>query len=157
MNEKLTFDQVLKGLEKITEHTSIKELVWVIKNGDILFSPGIIQEKKNLASLYKLRVNIKKELQEDKFSKEELDNWNSAVNELDEYECIFVNLNMIITVEKIYFLFWDNKKVKLISSFWLNKEQSLNESEKNYDITIEKGYSVSSIKYSKTIKVKDWK
>ncbi|WP_044213127.1 hypothetical protein [Flammeovirga sp. OC4] len=153
MNKKLTFDQVLEKLEKTADHTLTEEFVRTIKNGDILFNPGIIQEKKKLASLYKLRVNMKKELQKDKFSKEELDNWNSAVHVLDEYECQFANLNIIIADDKVYFLFWDNKKVKLISSFWLNKEKSLNESVKNNDITIEESYSVSFIKYSKAKKV----
>jgi hypothetical protein len=153
---KMTFDQVFSKLERINDNSSIEECVNAIRSGDILFSPGIIQEKSKLASLYKLRVNMKKNLQKDKFTPEELDNWDLAVDILNEYECEFSNLNIISTSEKGYFLFWDNKTEKLITSFWLINRGSIKNSEKNNDLSIERGHTVSSIKYSKTEKVKDW-
>lgn len=154
---KLTFNQVLTELEKIKGDKNIADCVLTMKQGDVIFSPGIVQEKSKLTSLYKLRLNIKRKMQMDKITSEELDDWDKAVNILNGYECQMANLNVISTNERGYFLFWNNETKKLISSFWLRKKQTLEFSEKNNDLIIERGNTVSAIMYSKGIKVKEWK
>ena len=62
---------------------------------------------------------MKRENQKDKFTLEELDNWDEAVNILNNYECQIANLNFISTNKRGFFLFWNNETKKLISSFWL--------------------------------------
>ena len=93
---------------------------------------------------------MKKETPNNKFTLEELDIWSTALDRLNEHECEFVNLNIISTSNKGYFPFWNNETKKLISSFLLISQDSLDDSEKNNDIMIKSGFTVNSIKYSKT-------
>ncbi|MEH0152573.1 hypothetical protein V6R21_00425 [Limibacter armeniacum] len=87
IRDKLTFDQVLESIDKITDDALIEECVTAIKYGDIIFNPGIVQEKDKLVSLYSLRVNIKKEKQKDRFTVEELIMWGLDVKTLSQYGC----------------------------------------------------------------------
>ncbi|MEH0152572.1 hypothetical protein V6R21_00420 [Limibacter armeniacum] len=62
-------------------------------------------------------------------------------------------MNTVITNEKG---FWDYETKGSISIIWLKNNKPLEEYEASNDLTIKRGNSVSSIKFSKAEKVKGW-
>lgn len=153
----MDFKDTIENLKAQSDNPLVAECLESMINEDVLFNGGFTQDKQKLSSLYSLRLNMAKDLNRDKFKKDELKNWEIAVNSLNKSSCEELRLNWVHSEQKTFMLYWDASTDKLEALFYLYSKSSMTEQELNNDKIIEQGYSVSSVKYAKGTRVKDWK
>jgi hypothetical protein len=151
----MNFKETLEGLKLENENCIAQECKNEMLNSEILFNSGFEQEKKRLTSLYKLRLRIANENATHK--KDELLSLEIAVKNLENSSAELLNLNWLRTELKLFLIFWDNESKKLVGIFYLYQKTSIQKTEENYLESIERGNSVSAIKYEKGKFIKEWK
>ncbi len=120
-----------------------------IKTEEIHFQPGFIKEKKEMESLYELRLRMAEDLNKGKFQWDELKNWNEAIKELRVMSFNQILLSSITTRDKLYMIFVNVDNKILGAIFYLYQKQSLKDLEKHREETIERGHSSSTLRYIK--------
>ncbi|WP_324024828.1 hypothetical protein QSV08_16585 [Maribacter sp. BPC-D8] len=152
----MTFTQVLTKLKAYPDD-KIKQCALEMENDDVLFQKGFSKPRTELQSLYALRLNIAKDINPSKFTKDEFKTWDLAMKDLLKSNAINTYLNVVHTKLNSYFFFWNSESHKLDAYIKLKSKSTIEESELRNDEIIEKGFSVSQIKFSKGVKVRDWK
>ncbi|CAM4085164.1 MULTISPECIES: hypothetical protein [Flavobacterium] len=152
MNKEIQLTDLNKLLQ--VKSTIAMECLHSIQNETILFNAGIKKDKVELTSLYKLRLDIAKD--NSKFQKNEIASWETAITILEASKSVALFLSRITSERKTYFIFSDTTTKKLEAIYFLNNSNSIEEQERNYDQIIEKGYSVSTIKYDKGEEIRCW-
>ena len=154
MNKEIALTDLNISLQDINTTPFAKECLDCIKNETILFNAGIKKDKVELTNLYKLRLEIAKA--NSKFQKDEIASWETAITILEASKSKALFLSSITSERKTYFIFSDTTTKKLMAIYFLNNSSSIEEQERNYDQIIEKGYSVSTIKYIQGEEVRRW-
>ncbi|NHN25038.1 hypothetical protein FIA58_005040 [Flavobacterium jejuense] len=152
MNKEIQLTDLIKSLQ--VKSTFAKECLYCIQNKTILFNAGIKKDKIELATLYKLRLNFAKH--NDSFKEDEILSWKKAITTLEASKSVALFLSIVTSERKTYFIFSDVSTKTVEAIYFLNNITSIEEQEKNNDQIIEKGYSVSTIKYSKGEEVRRW-
>lgn len=152
MNKEIQLTDLIKLLQ--VKSTIAIECLHSIQNQTILFNAGIKKYKVELTSQYKLRLDIAKDYS--KFQKNEIASWETAIADLKASKSKVLFLSRITSERKTYFIFFDTTTKELEAIYFLNNSSSIEEQERNYDQIIEKGYSVSTIKYNQEKEVKRW-
>lgn len=152
MNKEIQLTDLIKLLQ--VKSTIALECLHSIQNETILFNAGIKKDKVELTSLYKLRLEIAKD--NSKFQIDEIASWETAITILEASKSVALFLSRITSERKTYFIFSDTTTKELEAIYFLNNSSSIEEQERNYDQIIEKGYSVSTIKYDKGEEIRCW-
>ena len=152
MNKEIQLTDLIKLLQ--VKSTIAIECLHSIQNETILFNAGIKKDKVELTSLYKLRLDIAKD--NSKFQIDEIASWETAITILEASKSVALFLSRITSERKTYFIFSDTTTKELEAIYFLNNSNSIEEQERNYDQIIEKGYSVSTIKYDKGEEIRCW-
>ncbi|WP_445710935.1 hypothetical protein [Flavobacterium sp.] len=152
MNKEIQLTDLIKLLQ--VKSTIAFECLHSIQNETILFNAGIKKDKVELTSLYKLRLEIAKD--NSKFQIDEIASWETAITILEVSKSVALFLSRITSERKTYFIFSDTTTKELKAIYFLNNSSSIEEQERNYDQIIEKGYSVSTIKYDKGEEIRCW-
>lgn len=152
----MKFQETLNLLTKEKKNLVVQECIQHMTYGTVLFNEGFTQDKEKLASLYSLRLNLAKKFNRNKLDESEIKYWEIAVENLNVSEALKLRLNWISSEEKTYFAFWDINTKNLDALFYLKSVNSIIQQEKNFDLSVKRGYSVSEIKFYQGKKVKDW-
>ena len=153
----MDFEKTVQKLKLERDNSIAKECLNEMLNGEVLFNPGFEQEKEQLTSLYSLRLNMAKDLNKDKFKEDELSNWELAVKNLKRSSALRLELNWVSSEFKHFMMFWDCSSEQLVGIFYLYPNRDIKKQEEYNLQIIEKGFSVSSIKYDAGQFIKDWK
>ena len=154
MEKKIQLNDLIKSLQDKANSTFAKECLYCIQNDTILFNAGIKKDKTELTSLYKLRLEIAKD--NSKFQIDEIASWETAITILEHSKSVALFLSMVMSERKTYFIFSDVTTKIVEAIYFLQNATSIEEQEKNNDQIIEKGYSVSTIKYIQGEEVRRW-
>jgi len=152
----MTFTELLAKL-KTHPDNKIKQCALEMEYDDVLFQKGFSKPRTELQNLYAFRLNIARDINPSKFTKDEFKAWDLAMKNLLKSNAINTYLNIVHTKLNSYFFFWNSESYKLDAYIEFNNKSTMEESELRNDEIIEKGFSVSQIKFSKGVKVRDWK
>ncbi|WP_298903457.1 hypothetical protein [uncultured Psychroserpens sp.] len=89
----MEFEEVLNNLKLEKENNLAQECLNEIQNRQVLFHSGFEQEKKELTSLYRLRLKTAMDLNRDKFEEDVLANWKKTIDELESCSAKKLKLN----------------------------------------------------------------
>jgi hypothetical protein len=153
----MTFENTIHNLKLEKDNSIAQECLNVMRNGEVLFNSGFEQEKEQLTSLYSFRLNMAKDLNKDKYKADEISNWELAIKNLKTCSAKKLELNWVSSEFKHFMLFWNCESEQLAGIFYLYPKRSIKEQEKHNSEIIEKGFSVSSIKYDCGRIIKEWK
>lgn len=152
MKKEMQLTDLIKSLQ--VKSTIAKECLNSIQNETILFNAGIKKDKTELTSLYKLRLDIAKG--NSKFQIDEIASWETTITTLEASKSEALFLSIVTSERKTYLIFSDVSTKTVETIYFLYNSNSIEEQERNYDQIIEKGYSVSTIKYIQGEEVRRW-
>ena len=153
----MNFDDTIHNLNLEKDNSIAQECLNAMLNQEVLFNPGFEQEKEQLTSLYNLRLNMAKDINKDKFKEDEISNWESAIENLKNSSAKTLVLNWVRSEFRHFMMFWDYDTERLAGIFYLYPKSSIKKQEEYNEDIIERGFSVSSIKYNSGRMVKNWK
>jgi hypothetical protein len=152
----MNFDKTLKNLKLERDNAIAQECLDAMVKGTVLFNAGIEQERQKLASLYALRLKIATSSETQKFKNDEIVHWQQSIEDLENSNALYIRLNTVRSDQKFFMLFWDRDSESLVAILSLYAKRPLEETELYYSETIEKGFTVSTVKYEKGQMTKHW-
>ncbi|MFT6922992.1 MAG: hypothetical protein ACJA1C_002000 [Crocinitomicaceae bacterium] len=152
---KPTFQNTLENLTLFNDDLSSR-CVSEMEKGTVLFSSGIKSDHTHLKNLYKTRLNTAQTINKEKFTELELASWSSTVDILNASYAKNLLLGRVQSETRQYFIFWDADKFEIVSLFYLVSKTTIQDTCLQNDEYINRGLTVSSIKYIDGQKAKDW-
>lgn len=118
-----------------------------IKSDEIRFQPGFSKSKNEIESLYSFRLKMAETINRDQFDEIELDSWRKAMDELKSKSLKEVHLCSVVTMDKYYLIFLNERFEELAAIFALNHKRSFEEMDKNTVEILERGFTSSTLKF----------
>lgn len=128
-----------------------------MKGNEVLYSEGFVQYRVELWSLYSLRLLIAKKTYAEDCIKEEIENWERVVDDLERCDAECLILNWFYVDGMNFMLFWDAGLKTLQGVLFFSSDSTIADREKWNDETIARGLTVGVVKYKNGVKIRDWK
>ena len=149
----MDFDDIVENLKSIEHDDIARSCLEEMTTSEVIFHPGLVQEKNKLTSLYSFRLQTAKEINRSEFKDDEVKSWEAAIESLQKSEANNLKLNCVSSNSKTYMLFWDDETDHLQGIFFLYAKRSIKDQEKQLDYTIKRGLTVNSRKYKNGKKI----